>query len=638
MNTTANTVASKLFVAFVATAMLFTLATPAKAQTAAELQAQINTLMAQIAALSGTPASSSAACTFTRSLTIGSEGADVKCLQDAMTPTYFNNAGGSTGYFGPVTAAAVAAWQTANGIAPAVGFFGPMSQAKFAMTAPTTPTTPTTPGSDDSDDDDDSSTGLSGEATLDSFDIEDGDDTEIEEGQEAESVLEFVVNFEDGDAEITRLDVELDTDATDDIWDVLSEVTLSVDGEVVETIDASDEDSYQSDDMTLRISGLNIVAMEDEDTTITLGVTVQGNLDDNDQTVTVDVTGMRFVDGDDVTTTETEANLETAGAAANTFDIDAEGSEDELIVKSATSDPDADTLVIDDQTTKSDWYTVFAFDLDTDDSTNDIELNNVGVQLTVAETSDDVDNVVQDAELVIDGEVYDDFDWSVTTGTSMTLDFDIDGDHTIDAGDRVTAELKVRFYGVGSGVDEGTTLVASASTSVFDVEGADDVTTTGGATGETHTLRSAGVMVDAASVESEESTQGDNDTTGIFELTFDVTALEGDFYINDIASSSATAVLAGVDFDVEGPGAVTSATGVISSTAEDTSGAFLVREGETETFTLTVTIDAGTTGQHRVILNEVWFSTNSGGITSAETVTLTPAADYRTDYENINAS
>lgn len=86
-------------------------------------------------------------CTFTRSLTVGSRGADVTCLQAALV------SGGHlsvspTGYFGAMTKAAVKKWQMAAGVMPASGLFGPLSRAKFAMMmgGSTTPTTPTTPG------------------------------------------------------------------------------------------------------------------------------------------------------------------------------------------------------------------------------------------------------------------------------------------------------------------------------------------------------------------------------------------------------------------------------------------------------------------------------------------------------------
>lgn len=116
----------------------------AHAQTVADLQAQIQALLSQIATLqtqlaglSGGAAPASA-CNFTNSLTIGSRGSDVKCLQQ-----YLNSAGhkvaasgpgapgSETDYFGSLTQAAVAKWQAANGVAPAVGYFGPISRAKY---------------------------------------------------------------------------------------------------------------------------------------------------------------------------------------------------------------------------------------------------------------------------------------------------------------------------------------------------------------------------------------------------------------------------------------------------------------------------------------------------------------------------
>ena len=121
----------------------------AGAVTTAELQAQIATLLSQIAALqaqlgTGTGVSTSA-CTFTRDLTVGSRGDDVTCLQNSLI-----GAGHATftatGYFGNLTKAAVAKWQAANGVAPAAGYFGPKSRAAFAAMGTSTTTTTTTTG------------------------------------------------------------------------------------------------------------------------------------------------------------------------------------------------------------------------------------------------------------------------------------------------------------------------------------------------------------------------------------------------------------------------------------------------------------------------------------------------------------
>ncbi|NUQ57219.1 MAG: peptidoglycan-binding protein [Candidatus Paceibacter sp.] len=100
-------------------------------ETIALLLAQIAKLQADLAALqAGATTGTAEKCSFTRSLTVGSQGSDVTCLQDYLrSGGYFNRA--STGYFGSITRSAVAAWQAANGVSPAAGYFGPISRAKY---------------------------------------------------------------------------------------------------------------------------------------------------------------------------------------------------------------------------------------------------------------------------------------------------------------------------------------------------------------------------------------------------------------------------------------------------------------------------------------------------------------------------
>lgn len=100
----------------------------AQAQPVPDLQAQTN-------ALSLPPTYS-----FTRDLTVGSKGEDVRVLQQFLNSQGAHvsfsgpgSIGNETMYFGPATRSALARWQMVNNISPSVGYFGPKSRLAFAM-------------------------------------------------------------------------------------------------------------------------------------------------------------------------------------------------------------------------------------------------------------------------------------------------------------------------------------------------------------------------------------------------------------------------------------------------------------------------------------------------------------------------
>ncbi len=119
----------------------------------AGLQAQIAALLAQIQQLQsqlGTTGGSKTTTTttsynYTRDLTVGSKGADVSALQSLLIAQGDLKISAPTGYFGPLTQAALAKFQAANGIKPSAGFFGPITRAFIAsMSTGTTGTTGST--------------------------------------------------------------------------------------------------------------------------------------------------------------------------------------------------------------------------------------------------------------------------------------------------------------------------------------------------------------------------------------------------------------------------------------------------------------------------------------------------------------
>jgi peptidoglycan hydrolase-like protein with peptidoglycan-binding domain len=92
-----------------------------------------------------TTTTTTASTTFTRNLTVGSRGSDVTALQTILASKGYLMVS-PTGYFGTLTKRALAAWQAAAGISPAVGYFGPITRAALATSGTTTVTTTGTVG------------------------------------------------------------------------------------------------------------------------------------------------------------------------------------------------------------------------------------------------------------------------------------------------------------------------------------------------------------------------------------------------------------------------------------------------------------------------------------------------------------
>ncbi len=96
--------------------------------------------------------SASERCEFSKTLELGTTGEEIRCLQRYLNASGYTVAdsgvgsvGNETSLYREKTKDAVRRWQIANGITPATGNFGPLSQAKYASlvdtyTPPATPT------------------------------------------------------------------------------------------------------------------------------------------------------------------------------------------------------------------------------------------------------------------------------------------------------------------------------------------------------------------------------------------------------------------------------------------------------------------------------------------------------------------
>jgi hypothetical protein len=670
--TIAKDVAAKFAIAIVAVAMVFAAFAPsAKAQTTEDLQKMINDLLAQVASLQSQlgqegAASAAGVCpyTWTRDLNTGATGADVKMLQqflnaDADTRVAaegVGSAGMETETYGPMTAAAVSKFQVkyrADILSPAnlvnpTGYFGPSTRAKAnALCVAPAAGEDTEEGEEaEEGEEEEEDMELSGEASLEDTDLDDAADSDLEEGNEDAEVGTLTLTFENGDAEISRIDVTLLGDGetntnTVEPWEAFETVSLWVDGDKVAEVDASDEDEYlDEDDGSVRFSGLDIVAMEDEDVEVVVAVSVQNNLDSAELiTWDLDVTEVRYFDADGV------ASTDLISVTAVEFTIDEAGAEDELSINSSTNDPDSTTIQVEDDS-NSDWTTIFAFELDTEDSVNDIMVEGLRVDVAATEdgtTATSTAFLIDDAQLVIDGVEYDDV--TITHGTTGQFVFDLeDEDLVIDAGEAVEVEFQVEFEPITE-LFEGATVEATVDTDGLEAEGADTLTTgdnqlSGSATGEEHTLRTEGAILATDEDATELKINDDADTTddeGVFTISFEVTAFETDIYVNKSAASGTAMGTAGASFLVEdsngNPVGAGTSSASLTSTADTDGTRFIVEEGETETFTLTVEYDPATAAFYQLQLYSLNFN-NSNADPDTQQRAL-DESDYQTDALSI---
>ncbi|MBI5045733.1 MAG: peptidoglycan-binding protein, partial [Candidatus Niyogibacteria bacterium] len=161
---------TKAFAVFIAAAFIVAMSGGSVAYAASLTSAQISAIISLLqsfgadattissvsSALSGTPVVTpvtGGAYSFTKDLTVGSTGDDVKELQKylnsagyAVAASGVGSAGNESTSFGSLTKSAVAKWQAANGLSPAAGYFGSLSRAKYVALMGGVVVTPVTPG------------------------------------------------------------------------------------------------------------------------------------------------------------------------------------------------------------------------------------------------------------------------------------------------------------------------------------------------------------------------------------------------------------------------------------------------------------------------------------------------------------
>jgi hypothetical protein len=256
---------------------------------------------------------------FTRNLTVGSMGADVAALQVYLNAKGFmvastgaGSPGRETNYFGGLTRAALARFQASVGIAPAVGYFGPITRAyvnsNAAVGTPPNPgpvtcpagytctpaggTGTTTPASDTI-----STPGREGIMTVTRAPLP-ANGQIVREGELNKGVLGLRVRATNSDILVQRVRVNLGTSTLFQNR-IASRVTLW-DGSTMLASANTNASVRDNDSYILDLSGFSRVVRAGAEKDFTVAIDVYNTVDTantGSQTLTVPAFGVRAVDG-----------------------------------------------------------------------------------------------------------------------------------------------------------------------------------------------------------------------------------------------------------------------------------------------------------------------------------------------------
>jgi peptidoglycan hydrolase-like protein with peptidoglycan-binding domain len=641
---------------------------PAQAQTSAELQAEIQNLLAMVAnlqaQLSGGSTTAGTSYNFTADLTIGSRGADVTALQNFLIANGQSIPAGATGYFGAQTQAALAAYQAANGIAPAAGYFGPITRAK--VNASGTVTVPG--GSTDDGDDDDTDT------DTDSGDLEGGagslsdvelisslNNEEVGEDEEDAKVAGIEIEADGSDIELRAVTLNFNQTAggtSEDFDEYASEVSIWFDGEEVARVDAEE---FEDDDEFNGTISFDSGAIIREGDTGELVVAISGlsNIDSDEigDEWSVGFESVRFADSQnavitDSSTGDLDGTLDDTVEAGDanerefTFESFATASDVELRISAGDDEiNDSRTIIVDDSDETNDEE-ILSFNAEVEGD-SDLMVEDIVVEFTVTGASN-LDDLVTDITLMMDGEEVG--SENVPTDDE-TVTFD-NLDLELAAGDEYEFVVVVDLLGTDDNLDEGDSIsakVTDTETDAWDVEDESgenlgDDEKTGSATGEAHTVYENGIMVEAVSTDQDAN---DDETVGTFTIVVDVTAFGEDQYVHELANSAASSTDAGFYYTIYKGGAATSTdmatSSLVTTTADEDGEYYVIDEGTTERFTIQVTVNPNTGGEgiYNVELDEVRFDPDNAA-DSASTddtfYTVPSSEDVQTQGENLVAS
>jgi len=549
-------------IAVSATIAFGTLVPMVGAVTIAELQAQINALMAQLATLQG--GSVSTGTTFTMNLTVGSTGAEVTALQQMLVAQghLVMPVGVAYGYFGTLTRAAVASWQAANGISPTAGYFGPISRAKANATSGGTTGGGTTTGGGIT------TTGVEGTLTATKA-ASPASGTKVYEGGSRVAVLGIEVEADLSDMKVERVKLKLDavTAANSDqqIYTKIADMIYVMDGSTVLASSALDATTVvkEGSNYYITIAGFGFVVPKDTTKVLTIAIDPKTSWDttyDNDSwSLTVPADGVRAVDGAGI-----NQYSPTAALTAHNFTSAADVVDSAALTVSLASNSPATSQVIANQGSSDNEYDLLTLAIINFKGEKDqikvtdliVDIVRGGVANASSATSTtayiyDGSTLVGSAtvagtSLTAMSATFTDIDWIIPADTTKALTVKVDID---------SAQLTADTFAVDIA---GATASAVATNVTSENSSGSSITETGSAQGKTITVRKVGpeISLVSKSITTAGVPQGapfaGGTSTSTLSATFNIKikAVGGALTLGSVASGTPVVASSSVSFKV----------------------------------------------------------------------------------------
>ena len=524
------------------------------------------------------------------------------------------------GKFGPLTTGVFKAFQQSKGI-KVDGVIGPETAATLAACS----------GSSTSSNDNGGSVSLHGDAG----DLADANllgtysNEKVMEGESDAKVLAIELEADNGsDLAIQNFKINLTMDGSGSTRPnkYMDKVTVWEGTKEVGSADISDF-TKNGTDYSKNISLSNAVVKDGQKAKFYVSVDALENIDSGDlgQDWLISVDSVRFSDASGAVITSTDYEL--GDTVAFSFEDLATSGDLEAKLSKASDSPAAQVVEA-DSTSDTNGVSLLKFKIKAEGS--DMTIDNI--ELDVTPTGANANEIVKQYTLLMDGEEMDGEEIDSIDATSITststgqIEFtDLEDDISIDEGHTVEFTVAADINDFGGSFGAGDSIKVSFTAANFDdttntviddvngdtVEASDR---SGSALGETQTFYENGLMFSLVSTSASVTTVGDasattpTSDTGTFTIKYKLTAFGSDISVDkSCVENGSQSAGEGVSYIITNAGSNSTVCSV-SSTADtnpDDSNAWIIEDGSSETFTLTVAATASADHFAKVYLESI---------------------------------